>query len=166
MKKKEENLIGIPDPDVSKGMLIGIDLLEIEPIPGALFFSNSDFMCPDVQRKVHSALIEFGASPTPTYKNGLMVDIVLSDMAPNASGILDLDQAKLCNLVDACITFAYSNGKVKSNFVAKVWEGSDLKSLENRLKGIYKSVHRVKPKSSRDKSGEIYLVGIRKEKSS
>ena len=147
----------ISDPNLPKGKLIGIDLLPIEPLPGATFLSNSDFTSSDVQDKIRLALLdkEEHSNSVPQLS---MIDLILSDMAPNASGILELDQAKLCSLVDACLLFACQNGKPKSSFVAKVWQGSNLKGLELRLKDRYKSVTRIKPKSSRENSAELYIV--------
>jgi len=92
-----------------------------------------------------------------------MVDVVLSDMMMNTSGIAFKDHAGNMDLCSAALTFAQDTLKVGGHFVCKFYQGSEDKALEMRLKKLFKFVHREKPESSRSESKEAYFVAIRRK---
>ena len=130
-------------------MVIGCDLLDIEPVPGAILFPNSDF----TSRMTHSKIIEASKDLQSRF------DVVLSDMAPNASGQRNLDQDRIITLSYSVLRFALLHSNFRANFVTKVWNGPRVDNLLKDMEKFYDIVDRVKPKSSRKESGEIYLVG-------
>ena len=91
--------------------------------------------------------------------NSLRFDTVLSDMAPNASGQRQLDQDRIINLSYLALRFALLHSYKGANFVTKVWTGPGVDNLASDVQKYYTNFERVKPKSSRKESGEIYLVG-------
>lgn len=125
------------------GNVIGLDLLEIPPIPGAELL-KLDFMDEDAPAKL-KALIQ-GA------------DIVLSDMAPNASGQQDLDHLRIVTLVEAAFEFACEVLSPGGAFVAKVWQGGTERELLARIKKRFEVVRHAKPKASRQDSAETFVV--------
>ena len=130
-------------------MVIGCDLLDIEPIAGAIMLSNSDFTSKDTHTKILHATREVHS----------LFDVVLSDMAPNASGQKDLDQDRILGLSYSVLRFALLHSNTGANFVTKVWAGPKVENLLKDIKKFYNNAERVKPMSSRKESGEIYLVG-------
>ena len=130
-------------------MVIGCDLLDIEPVPGAILFPNSDF----TSQMTHSKIMEASKDVQSRF------DVVLSDMAPNASGQRHLDQDRIITLSYSVLRFALLHSNFGANFVTKVWNGPRVNNLLKDMEKFYDIVDRVKPKSSRKESGEIYLVG-------
>jgi 23S rRNA (uridine2552-2'-O)-methyltransferase len=86
--------------------------------------------------------------------------VVLSDMAPNLSGIEVSDAARIGNLVELAIDFAQSQLKPEGALVCKVFHGSGYSQLVEAFRRSFRTVKPMKPKSSRDKSAETFLVGI------
>ena len=125
------------------------DLLDIEPVAGAILFSRCDFTLVKNQEKILKVL----------GTDSLKFDAVLSDMAPNASGQRQLDQDRIINLSYLALRFALLHSYKGANFVTKVWTGPGVDNLANDVQKYYTNFERVKPKSSRKESGEIYLVG-------
>lgn len=126
-----------------EGNVIGIDLLEIPAVPGADLI-KMDFMddaAPDVLKA----------------KMG-RADVVLSDMAPNASGNQNLDHIRIMVLVEAAFQFACEVLAPGGVFVAKVWQGGAESSLLAEVKRHFAVVKHVKPKASRQDSAETFLV--------
>ena len=130
-------------------MVIGCDLLDIEPVPGAILFPYSDFTSQVTQSKIIEASKEVRSR----------FDVILSDMAPNASGQRNLDQDRIIALSYSVFRFALLNSNLKANFVTKVWNGPKVDNLLKDMEKFYDEVERVKPNSSRKESGELYLVG-------
>ena len=130
-------------------MVIGCDLLDIEPVPGAILFPNSDF----TSQVTHSKIIEASKEVQSRF------DVVLSDMAPNASGQRSLDQDRIIALSYSVLRFALLNSNIRANFITKVWNGPKVDNLLKDMEKFYDTVDRVKPNSSRKESGELYLVG-------
>ncbi|XKL60933.1 hypothetical protein PGB90_007990 [Kerria lacca] len=128
------------------GTVIGIDLLNIFPIEGVTFLNQSDFTTSETQNKIINLL------------NGEKVDVVLSDMAPNASGIKSLDHEKLIEMAYNVLKFAVINSKVNSNCLIKFWAGGRLTEIENDMRRFYSNVKYIKPDASRSDSAEIYLL--------
>jgi len=134
------------------GTVIGIDLLPIDPLNGAVFLPGCDFTSSTTQDQIRRIL------STQENKDG-KVDVILSDMAPNASGIKETDHYRIIKLASSALEFALSYGKLGSHFLAKVWDGADTKKFEQRLTQHYKEVSRQKPNCSRNDSAEIFLLG-------
>lgn len=126
-----------------EGNVAGIDLLEIPPVPGAILL-QMDFM----------------EDAAPDALKALMgrADIVLSDMAPNASGQPDLDHMRILILVEAAFEFALEVLKPGGVFVAKVWQGGTEHKLLERMKKNFAAVRHAKPKASRQDSAETFVV--------
>jgi 23S rRNA (uridine2552-2'-O)-methyltransferase len=89
-----------------------------------------------------------------------VVDAVVSDMAPNLSGIESSDAARIAHLVELAVDFATRHLKPDGALVCKVFHGSGYSQLVKLFKDTFKVVKPIKPKSSRDKSSETFLVGI------
>ncbi|MEJ8822920.1 RlmE family RNA methyltransferase [Variovorax humicola] len=129
------------------GTIIALDMLPMEPIEGVTFLLG-DFREPDVLAQLESAL------------QGRKADVVVSDMAPNLSGIASADAARVAHLVELAVDFANHHLKAEGALVAKLFHGSSYDPLNKLFKDTFKVVKKVKPKASRDKSAETFLVGI------
>ena len=88
------------------------------------------------------------------------VDLVLSDMAPNLSGIESTDAARMEHLIELALDFSQHHLKPEGALVAKVFHGSGYDQLVHAFRAQFKKVKTCKPKASRDKSAENFLVGI------
>ena len=128
------------------GILIGLDLLPMEPIEGVRFLQG-DFREDAVLEQLNAAL------------EGRQVDLVLSDMAPNLSGIASADSARISHLVELAVAFSVSHLKPQGALVTKVFHGSGYSQLVKLFKDTFVQVKPIKPKASRDKSSETFLVG-------
>jgi len=91
---------------------------------------------------------------------GQNVDVVVSDMAPNLSGVPVTDSARIAHLVELAIEFSVAHLKPDGALVTKVFHGSGYSQLVELFKATFKVVKPVKPKASRDKSSETFLVGF------
>ena len=129
------------------GRIIALDILPMEPIEGVLFLQG-DFREADVLQRLTDEL------------NGKRADVVVSDMAPNLSGIASADDARIENLVELAIEFAQNHMKPQGALVVKVFHGGVYEPLVKRFKETFLLVKRIKPKASRDKSSETFLVGV------
>lgn len=129
------------------GTIIALDLLEFEPIEGVDFIQG-DFREDAVLAQLHTRLA------------GRPVDVVVSDMAPNLSGIESSDAARIAHLVELAVEFAQSHLKPQGALVCKVFHGSGYSQLAKLFKDRFRVVKPLKPKASRDKSAETFLVGI------
>ncbi len=130
------------------GRLIAMDILPMEPIDGATFIQG-DFR----EQEVADRLTEVLA--------GEKVDVVLSDMAPNLSGIAAADAAASLLLNELALEFALEHLKKDGVFVAKVFQGSGYSQFIATLKQHFASVAQRKPEASRDTSAEMYVVSRR-----
>jgi 23S rRNA (uridine2552-2'-O)-methyltransferase len=129
------------------GTIIALDLLEFEPIEGVQFIQG-DFREDETLSQLRVAL---GDRP---------VDIVISDMAPNLSGIEISDSARIAHLVELAIEFAQNHLKKDGALVCKVFHGSGYSQLVELFRAHFRVVKPIKPKASRDKSSETFLVGV------
>ena len=129
------------------GRIIALDILPMEPIEG-VHFVQGDFREDEV-------LAELQALVGPE-----RVDVVVSDMAPNLSGVSDTDGARISHLVELAVDFSVHHLKPEGALVAKVFHGSGYSELVALFKDTFKVVKTVKPKASRDKSSEQFLVGF------
>ena len=129
------------------GAIIALDLLEFEPIEG-VHFIQGDFQEDAVLAQLEEALA------------GKPVDVVVSDMAPNLSGIAVTDGARIANLIELAVDFSDKHLKPEGALVAKVFHGSGYNELVQLFRAHFKTVKVVKPKASRERSSETFLVGI------
>ena len=129
---------------VPKAHVVGIDLLEVEPIDGVTIF-QMDFMDDDAPRVLEEAL-------------GGKADLVLSDMAANTVGHKQTDHLRTMGLVEAGAWFAIENLEEGGTFVAKVLAGGTDTDLLDLLKKHFKSVKHAKPPASRKGSSEWYVI--------
>lgn len=127
--------------------LIALDLLPMEPIDGVHFFQG-DFREPEMFQQLN------------LYLDGRAVDVVVSDMAPNLSGVESADAARMSHLVELAVEFCQAQMKPNGALVVKVFHGSGYSQLVKLFKESFKVVKPFKPKASRDKSAENFLVGI------
>src|SRR5207253_1715270 len=117
------------------------------PIEGVEYLQG-DFHEPEVLRKLQDAL------------GTRAVDVVLSDLAPNLSGIESSDAARVAHLVEIAVDFARGHLKPEGALVCKLFHGSGYSQLVKLFKETFRVVKPLKPKASRDKSSETFLVGI------
>lgn len=129
------------------GTLIALDVLDFEPIEG-VHFIQGDFREESVLQALHAAL------------QGQSVDVVISDMAPNLSGIESTDAMRVVHLVELAVEFALQHLTPRGTLVCKVFHGSGYNELVKLFKESFRLVKPLKPKASRDKSAETFLVGL------
>lgn len=134
-------------PGALDGTLLALDLLPMEPIEGVLFIQG-DFRDEAVAARLEQALA------------GRAVDVVVSDMAPNLSGIESSDAARVAHLVELALDFAGRHLKPEGALVCKAFHGSGFSQLVRLFKDHFRVAKEIKPKASRDKSAETFLVGI------
>ena len=129
------------------GVIIALDVLPMEPVEGVQFLQG-DFREPEVLSQLELAM------------DGRLADVVVSDMAPNLSGIESADAARIANLVELAVDFCCNHMKPEGALVVKVFHGSGYSQLAKLFKETFRVVKPIKPKASRDKSSETFLVGI------
>ena len=129
-----------------EGRVVGVDLLEMLPVPGVRFVQG-DFGDDAVLAGVEKLL------------DGRPVDLVLSDMAPNMSGVASVDQARSIGLAELALDFAVNHLKPQGNFLVKVFQGSGFEQLVAEIRRCFVQVMIRKPEASRSRSNEVYLVG-------
>jgi 23S rRNA (uridine2552-2'-O)-methyltransferase len=134
------------------GTIIALDLLEFEPIEGVQAILG-DFRDDAVMARLEAAL---GDRP---------VDLVVSDMAPNLSGIESADSARIAHLVELAVDFSLRHLRPEGALVAKLFHGSGYSQLVELFKRSFRVVKPIKPKASRDRSSETFIVGIGLKKS-
>jgi 23S rRNA (uridine2552-2'-O)-methyltransferase len=129
------------------GTILALDLLPMDPVEGVTFLQG-DFREPEVAAQLEGLLA------------GRKADAVVSDMAPNLSGIASVDAARISHLVELAVEFAGAHLKPDGALVCKVFHGSGYSQLVKLFKEHFRVVKPLKPKASRDKSSETFLVGI------
>ena len=134
-----------------KGRVIALDLLEMQPIKNVEFVQG-DFRDNKVLIEVESKL------------NNLEIDLVISDMAPNISGIKVVDQSAAIYLNELALEFSCNWLKLNGHLLVKSFIGADFDSFFDSVKPFFKKVIRIKPSSSRDRSSEIFVLGYEKVK--
>ena len=127
------------------GVVIGLDMLPIEAIPGVLLL-HGDFRDTAVLEDVNSSLA------------GRAVDLVISDMAPNTSGMKAVDQPRVMYLAELALDFARHCLRPGGDVLIKVFQGEGFDALLAELRASFGSTHVRKPKASRARSSELYLV--------
>ncbi len=139
--------VGGAAPGLLNGTIIALDILPFEPIEG-VHFIQGDF-------REDAVLAELEALVA-----GRPVDVVVSDMAPNLSGIESTDGARIQHLVELAVDFAQSHLRPQGALVAKIFHGSGHSELVDLFKKTFRVVKALKPKASRDRSAETFLVGM------
>lgn len=129
------------------GTIISLDILPMEPIEGVTFLQG-DFRDEEVLARLQQAV------------QGRPVDVVVSDMAPNLSGVESVDAVRIAHLIELAVDFAVHHLKPDGALVVKLFHGSGYTQLVQLFKDTFRVVKPVKPKASRDKSSETFLVGI------
>lgn len=129
----------------SASKIIAIDLLPMNGIAGVQFIQG-DFASDDGLAAVESAL------------DNTRADLVVSDMSPNLSGIDSVDQARGMGLADLALEFACSHLQPEGSLVVKVFQGAGLDEFRRAVRDRFSKVYLRKPKASRDRSREHYLV--------
>ncbi len=129
------------------GKIIALDLLEMAPIEGVIFLQG-DFREDALLQQLKEEM------------QGQMADVVVSDMAPNLTGIDATDSARVEHLIELAIDFCQNHMKPQGALVAKVFHGSGYSQLVNLFKTSFKIVKAVKPAASRSGSSETFLVGL------
>jgi 23S rRNA (uridine2552-2'-O)-methyltransferase len=128
-----------------EGRVVGVDLLDMVQLPGVRFVQG-DFGDDAVLAEVEKLL------------DGRPVDLVLSDMAPNISGVASVDQARSIGLAELALEFAVNHLKPQGNFLVKVFQGSGFEPLVAEIRRRFVQVMIRKPEASRSRSSEVYLV--------
>ena len=131
------------------GRLFALDMLEMIPLHGVEFIQG-DFREDEVLRRLEAQLA------------GRAVDLVLSDMAPNMSGIAASDQARVMHLAELTLEFCKDHLKPGGDLLVKVFQGSDYIELHKAVKAAFEQVTVRKPAASRDRSAETYLLARRR----
>ena len=127
--------------------IIALDLLPMEAVEG-VHFHPGDFREASVFDELRVLLA------------GRRVDVLLSDMAPNLSGVAEADGARMTDLVELALEFSREHLSAQGALVCKAFHGSGYSQLAQRFKNSFKTSKVIKPKASRDKSAETYLVGM------
>ncbi len=130
---------------VLDGRVIALDLLPMEPIAGVEFFEG-DFRDDEVLHELERRL------------GNRAVDLVISDMAPNLSGVGSADSARIQHVCDLALEFACAHLKPNGALIVKAFHGSGFSQIVQSFKQHFRRVVERKPKASRDKSSETFLV--------
>jgi 23S rRNA (uridine2552-2'-O)-methyltransferase len=130
-----------------QGRIIALDLLEMEPIKGVEFIKG-DFREESILKLLEKSL------------NGKQVDLVIADMAPNISGITIVDQAGAAYLTELAMEFSKDWLKPSGNFLVKVFIGEGFDNIVKNMRSMFDKVVTRKPKASRGRSSEVYLLGL------
>lgn len=128
-----------------QGRVVALDILEMEPLEGVEFIQG-DFTEEIPLRALEDRL------------GGLEVDLVLSDMAPNMSGMSAIDQARTMYLAELALEFVRAHLKPGGDFVVKLFQGTDFDGYVREVRSLFTKVQVRKPKASRPRSREVYLL--------
>ncbi|MCZ2105544.1 MAG: RlmE family RNA methyltransferase [Comamonadaceae bacterium] len=129
------------------GCVVALDLLPMEPIEGVMFLQG-DFREEETLARLAQAL------------GGRAVDVVVSDMAPNLSGVASVDTARIAHLVELAVDFAVQHLARDGALVTKVFHGAGYAQWVALFRQRFRTVKVFKPKASREQSAETYLVGL------
>lgn len=132
------------------GVVAGVDLRRIVPIPGARLIQG-DFTRRETHERLARELALAGRE---------QLDAVVSDMAPDMSGAYETDQARSVHLCEMALRFARAHLREGGNFCCKVFEGSDFQEFRETVRAEFSKVVQYHPPASRKSSSEVYLVGL------
>lgn len=133
-----------------QGRVIALDMLDMHPIAGVEFIQG-DFREQCVLKQLEETL------------HHKQVDLVIADMAPNISGVKDVDQAGASYLTELALEFSQVWLKPDGHFLVKVFIGSGFDDIVKTMRGQFEKVVTRKPKASRDRSSEVYLLGLKRK---
>lgn len=133
-----------------QGRVIALDILPMVGIPGVDFIQG-DFREDEVLAELEDRL------------NGQKIDLVISDMAPNITGISSVDQPNAAYLTELAVDFSLKWLKPEGNFLVKVFIGSGFEEIMQIMRDSFEKVLTRKPKASRDRSSEVYLLGLKRK---
>ena len=125
--------------------IIAVDLLQMNPLPNVEFIQG-DFLDENCINIINEKL------------NNSKIDVILSDMAPNTCGIQKVDHLRIMNILEHVYEFAKITLNNGGTLVAKVFQGGAFNEINNKIKKDFKQVFNFKPKSSRKKSTELYII--------
>jgi len=128
------------------GKVIALDLLPLDPLAGVDFIQG-DFREDAVLRQLEELL------------QGKPAGLVISDMAPNMSGVASADQARAVHLAELAMEFALEHLTADGSFLVKVFQGAGFEDFLKLMRSRFTRVVTRKPKASRDRSSEVYLLG-------
>ena len=131
------------------GRVFSLDVLEMRPLPRVTFIQG-DF-------EEESTLVELRKNIRKK-----PIDLVISDMSPNITGIAISDQARCMYLAELALEFSMAQLNSDGNFLVKVFQGCGFEQFMKAMRMSFKKVVTRKPKASRDRSNEIYLLGLKK----
>lgn len=134
----------------NNGRVIALDLLEMQPIAGVEFIQG-DFRDEPVLQQLENLLA------------GKPIDLVIADMAPNISGVSIVDQSRAAHLTELALEFSIEWLKPGGHFLVKVFAGSGFDEIVKNMRANFEKVATRKPKASRDRSSEVYLLGLRRK---
>ena len=130
----------------ANGLVVAVDLLEMEPIAGVAFIQG-DFREDETLSRLEKMLA------------GRPVGLVMSDMAPNMSGVSLVDQVRIMHLAELGLEFCKAHLKPQGAFLVKVFQGTDYEAFLRSMREAFRTVVLRKPDASRDRSAELYLLG-------
>ena len=136
----------------TKGFVLGVDLKPIEPFP---------------QSNVRTIIGDINEQETQEQISSMLprkADVVISDASPNISGIWEVDHARQIDLAHQALKIALETLRPPGNFLVKVFEGDLLVDFINEVKRHFEIVRIIKPKASRAKSSEMFVLGMRLKK--
>ncbi len=133
-----------------QGRVIALDILDMHPIAGVEFICG-DFREANVLKQLENTL------------NNKPVDLVIADMAPNITGVKEVDQAGAAYLTELALEFSRDWLKPNGNFLVKVFMGAGFDEILHNMRQMFDKVVTRKPKASRDRSTEVYLLGLGKK---
>ena len=128
------------------GLVVSCDLLNMEPVPGAVLLTNRDFTKVETWREIRSVV------------GDNKIQVVLSDMAPNVSGNPEMDHDAITHLVYTVLKFSLHNAAPGSSLLTKTFNGRNHVKLMKDLELCYEIVKLYKPSSSRNESSELFLL--------
>ncbi|MFN7477611.1 MAG: RlmE family RNA methyltransferase [Burkholderiales bacterium] len=134
------------DKGVLRGRIIAMDILPMEAVPDVTFLQG-DFREDEVLRQLDALVGED------------KVDLVVSDMAPNLSGVESADMARIAHVCELAMEFAQAHLKPEGALLVKAFHGSGYSQIVESFKRVFRVVKPLKPKASRDKSSETFLLG-------
>jgi len=132
-----------------KGHIIAMDLLPMDPIP------KVDFIQGDFREEASLRELEAHLNNSP-------IDLVISDMAPNITGIKTIDQPNVMYLNELALDFSLQWLKPSGHLLVKTFLGHDFDKMVKKMRPEFEKVITVKPRASRDRSSEVYLLGFAK----
>ena len=129
-----------------RGRVIALDILEMDPLPGVEFI-HGDFTRDEVLARLEQTL------------GDAKVDLVLSDMAPNMSGVASVDQARSMLLAELALDFARAHLRRGGGYLTKLFQGEGFDAYIKSMRATFDKVQLRKPKASRGRSREVYALG-------